>query len=293
MTPEVAGTPANPAGHDNAAAHGTGHAAGASPSSTPARPTRPRRGAGAWITATILLVITVWAAIGVHIDIPAIWRNWGNAAGTVVKLFQPDYSFFPHTVDAIVQTLLMAIIATAIGSAISLPLSFLASHVTNPSRGLTAFVRFLNNIVRAVPDLLYAAVFVAVIGTGALSGIFALVLFNIGIVVKLVSEAIDGLDRGPQEAALSAGGTWPAADRTAMLPAVAPSYAAQVLYTFEVNIRASTVIGLVGAGGLGVLIDNVRTFYHYHYLSLIILEILVLVLIVETMSSALRKRLTR
>lgn len=288
MSTDIPGTPPRTVPVDPATA---------SPSSTriPAseRPARPTRGAGPWIVAAVLIALTTWSAIGVHVDIPSIWRNWSNAAGTIVKLFQPDYSFFPQTVDAIVQTLLMAVIATAIGSAISLPLAFLASHVTNPSRGLVVFVRFVNNVVRAVPDLLYAAIFVAVIGTGALSGIFALILFNIGIVVKLVSEAIDGLDRGPQEAALAAGGTWFAADRTAMLPAVAPSYAAQVLYTFEVNIRASTVIGLVGAGGLGVLIDNVRTFYHYHYLSLIILEILVLVLIVETVSSTLRKRLTR
>lgn len=266
---------------------------GVTPSSSLQRPTPPRRGAGPWVAGTVLVGLTVWSAIDVHIDIPAIWRNWGNASGTIVKLFQPDYSFFPKTLTALVETLLMAVIATAVGSVISLPLAFLASRVTNPSTWLRRLVRFLNNVVRAVPDLLYAVIFVAVIGTGALSGIFALVLFNIGIIVKLVSEAIDGLDSGPQEAALAAGGTWFAADRTAMLPAVAPSYAAQVLYTFEVNIRASTVIGLVGAGGLGVLIDNVRTFYHYHYLSLIILEILVLVLLVETVSSTLRKRLTR
>ncbi len=263
------------------------------PGAAARQPERPKRGVGPWIAGIVLVTLTVWSATGVKIDLASIWRNWGNASGTIVKLFQPDYSFFPQTVGPIVQTLLMAIIATAVGSAISLPLAFLASRVTNPSRALLAIVRFLNNVVRAVPDLLYAAIFVAVIGTGALSGIFALVLFNIGIVVKLVSEAIDGLDQGPQEAALAAGATWFAADRAAMLPAVAPSYAAQVLYTFEVNIRASTVIGLVGAGGLGVLIDNVRTFYHYHYLSLIILEILVLVLVVETISSTLRRRLTR
>lgn len=257
------------------------------------RPARPRRGPGGVITAIVLTGITVWAAIGVGIDFSSIAKNWSNASGTIIKLFQPDYSFFPSTIGPITETLLMAVIATAVGALISLPLAFLASRATNPSRALAGAVRFLNNLIRSVPDLLYAAVFVAVVGTGALSGIIALVLFNIGILVKLVSEAIDGLDRGPQEAALAAGGTWFAADRTAMLPAAAPSFAAQTLYTFEVNIRASTVIGLVGAGGLGVLIDNVRTFYHYHYLALIILEILVLVLLVETASSALRKRLAR
>ncbi|RNI18068.1 phosphonate ABC transporter, permease protein PhnE [Flexivirga caeni] len=258
-----------------------------------ARPPRPRRGATPWVIGIVLAAITVWAARGVQIDIPAIWQNFSNASGTLMQLFQPDYGFFPQTLSAIEETLMMAVIATAIGSLGSVPLAFLASRATNPSRALLAAIRFLNNVIRAVPDLLYAAVFVAVVGTGALSGVLALFFFNIGILVKLVSESLDGLDRGPQEAALAAGGTWFAADRVSMLPSVAPSFASQVLYTFEVNIRASTVIGLVGAGGLGVLIDNVRTFYHYHYLSLIILEILVLVLVVETASSMLRKQLAR
>jgi phosphonate transport system permease protein len=134
---------------------------------------------------------------------------------------------------------------------------------------------------------------VTVVGTGALSGIFALVLFNLGIMVKLISEALDGLDRGGQEAALASGATWLKANRQAMLPEVAPSYISQTIYVLELNIRASTVIGLVGAGGLGMLIDKVRTFYQYHYLSLIIFEILVFVILLELLSSFARKRLVK
>src|SRR5690606_9265821 len=112
-----------------------------------------------------------------------------------------------------------------------------------------------------------------------------------GIIVKLVSESLDGEDVGAQEAALAAGASWPKANRAAMLPQILPSFASQVLYTFELNIRASAVIGWVGAGGLGILIDNVRSFFRYHELSLIILEILVLVLVLESASSWLRKKL--
>jgi phosphonate transport system permease protein len=149
------------------------------------------------------------------------------------------------------------------------------------------------NIVRSVPDLLYASLFVTVVGTGALSGILALVLFNIGILVKLVSEALDGLDRGGQEAALASGASWFKANRAAMVPEVAPTYLSQAIYVLELNIRASTVIGLVGAGGLGMLIDKVRTFYQYHYLSMIIFEILILVVLLELLSSFTRRRLLR
>lgn len=256
-------------------------------------PVKPRTG---WKGAAVLIVIagiTVWSAIGVHVDFASIIDNWNNASATIASLLQPDYWFIPGTGKAVLETVQMAVIATAVSAAISLPVAFLASRSTNPNKSFLAGVRFVMNIVRSVPDLLYAAVLVSVVGTGAISGIFALILFNFGIIVKLVSESIDGLDVGAQEAALSAGGSWFKANRAAMLPQVLPSFASQVLYTFELNIRASTVIGLVGAGGLGMLIDRVRTFYRYHDLSLIILEILVIVIAIELVSSLLRGRLAR
>ncbi|MCC9068878.1 phosphonate ABC transporter, permease protein PhnE [Arthrobacter cryoconiti] len=257
----------------------------------PGRPVKPRHGAQVGAAVVVLAAITVWAGIGVQINIAAIWENWSNASGNIIQLLQPDYGFFPKVIPALVETLQMAVIATAVGSALSLPLAFLASRATNPRPGLLRATRLVMNIVRAVPDILYAAILVAVVGVGALSGVMALILFNVGIIVKLVSEALDGEDPGALEAALAAGASWPKANRAAMLPQILPSFASQVLYTFELNIRASTVIGLVGAGGLGILIDNVRSFFRYHELSMIILSILALVLVLESVSSALRRKL--
>jgi phosphonate transport system permease protein len=262
-------------------------------SSAQSRPTKPR---GWWKPAIAIVVIggiTVWSAVAIGVDFGAIARNANNASNTLIQLMQQDYSFFPETLPALLQTIQMAIIGTAVSIIIALPISFWASRATNPNSTALGIVRFIMNVVRSVPDLLYASLFVTVVGTGALSGIFALVLFNLGIMVKLISEALDGLDRGGQEAALASGATWLKANRQAMLPEVAPSYISQTIYVLELNIRASTVIGLVGAGGLGMLIDKVRTFYQYHYLSLIIFEILVFVILLELLSSFARKRLVK
>ncbi|MFF1571260.1 phosphonate ABC transporter, permease protein PhnE [Leifsonia sp. NPDC058292] len=258
-----------------------------------ARPSKPRTGWKIGVVLVVVAGITVWSAIAVQVDVGALFANAQNASNTLVQLFQPDYSFFPQTLPALLQTVQMAVIATAVSVIVSLPISFLASRATNPNSTVLLVVRFVMNIVRSVPDLLYASLFVTVVGTGALSGIIALVLFNVGIIVKLVSEALDGLDRGGQEAALASGATWFKANRAAMVPEVAPTYLSQAIYVLELNIRASTVIGLVGAGGLGMLIDKVRTFYQYHYLSLIIFEILVLVVLLELLSSFTRRRLLR
>jgi phosphonate transport system permease protein len=268
----------------------------ATPATSPPRPTppRPARPRTAWKVAVALVAVaavTVWAGFGVQVDVGDLVRNWSNATDKIALLLQPDYWFFPETLPALAETLQMAVIATAVGAAVSLPLSFLASRTTNPSAPFVAAVRSIMNVVRSVPDLLYAAILVSVVGTGALSGTIALVLFNVGIIVKLVSEALDAVDPGPLEAALAAGSTWVRADRAAVLPQVLPAFASQTLYTLELNVRASTVIGLVGGGGLGILIDQVRTFYRYHQLSLIILEILVVVLALELVSSWLRRKL--
>lgn len=257
------------------------------------RPAKPRNAAKTAIALGVVVAITIWSAVAIQVDVGALFTNAQNASNTLVQLFQPDYSFFPETLPALLQTVQMAVIATAVSVVVALPLSFLASRATNPNGPVLGVVRFVMNVIRSVPDLLYASLFVTVVGTGALSGILALVLFNVGILVKLVSEALDGLDRGGQEAALAAGATWFRADRAAMIPEVAPAYVSQAIYVLELNIRASTVIGLVGAGGLGMLIDKVRTFYQYHYLSMIILEILVVVVLLELLSSFARRRLLR
>lgn len=259
-----------------------------------APPPRPAGRWKPWLAAAIVLLITVITmlpGIGVGFSLDAILRNWQNGAEKILQLLQPDWAFFPRTIAPLVETLQMAVIATAIGAAISLPLSFLAARLTNPNAAGRTAVRFMLNVVRAVPELLYAAILVAMVGVGALPGILALVLFNVGIVVKMVSESIESNDPGALEAGRAAGASQFQINRAIALPDTWPAFVNQTLYVLELNVRASTVLGLVGAGGLGLLIDAVRTFYRYDQLSLIILEILIVVVVIDTVSSAVRKRL--
>jgi phosphonate transport system permease protein len=238
-----------------------------------------------------ITVVTLLPGVGVEVDLGALARNWRNGADKIVALLQPDWAFFPRTVGPLLETLQMAVIATAVAGAVSLPLCLWAARTTNPNRALRGTVRAVLNVVRAVPDLLYAAVLVAMVGVGALPGILALVLFDIGIVVKLVSEQLEAADTGALEAGLAAGGTQTQVNRAVAVPDMMPGFWTQLLYVLELNVRASSVLGLVGAGGMGLLIDAVRSFYRYDQLSLIILEILVVVLVLEAVSSAVRRRL--
>lgn len=269
----------------------------AAPAPTRPAPLPPARPAGRWkavVGAAVVLGITALTlvpGIGVEVDLGAIARNWTNGADKVLALLQPDWSFFPRTVQPLLETLQMAVIATAVAGVVSLPLSLWAARTTNPHPLLRGAVRAVLNVVRAVPDLLYASVLVAMVGVGALPGILALVLFDVGIVVKLVSEQLEAADTGALEAGRAAGGTQTQVNRAVAVPDMLPGFVTQLLYVLELNVRASAVLGLVGAGGTGLLIDAVRSFYRYDQLSLIILEILVVVLLIEAVSSAARRRL--
>jgi phosphonate transport system permease protein len=126
---------------------------------------------------------------------------------------------------------------------------------------------------------------------GPLAGVLALILFNIGVVAKLLSETIDAVDTGPIEAAWAVGATRTQMVRSAALPQVLPNYVAFALYTFELNIRASTVLGIVGAGGLGTTLNTQMRAFNFENVGLVVLELFVLVLLIELVSVSLRRRL--
>jgi phosphonate transport system permease protein len=206
-------------------------------------------------------------------------------------LLDPNWEFLGNTVRPMLETFQMAVIAAAIGCAVALPLAFIASRVTTPNRAAYALDRSVLNVIRAIPDILYALIFVSAVSIGPLAGILALILFNIGVVAKLLSETVDGVDTGPIEAARAAGANRTQTVGTSVLPQVMPNYIAYSLYTFELNIRASTVIGIVGAGGIGQLLNTQRQFFAYSNVSVIIIELFVFVFLIELLSISLRRRL--
>jgi phosphonate transport system permease protein len=258
------------------------------------RPAKPPRSFLPLVGLAAFVVIT-WLSVsedfGIGLDPGLLLENLGRGTGIWGEFLEPNWSFLPQTFGPLLETFQMAVIAAAVGCSIALPVSFLASRVSTPNVAVYLADRGLLSIVRAIPDLLYALIFVAAVGIGPLAGILALILFNIGVVAKLLSETIDGVDTGPLEATRAAGANQVQTQRWAILPQVLPNFVAYSLYTFELNIRASTVIGFVGAGGLGVLLNTQRAFFRYDNLAVIIVELFVLVFVIEYFSIWLRRRL--
>lgn len=240
------------------------------------------------------VLATWWAAsreFGIDFDLGELFGNLTRGANILAEFYPPNWAFLPRMVDPMIETFAMAVIASAIGCGLALPFSFLASRVTTPNLAVLVADRGVLNVIRALPDLLYALIFVAALGIGPLPGILALILFNIGVVAKLLSETVDGVDTGPIEAAEASGGGGMQKVRWAVLPQVMPNYVAYSLYVFELNVRASAVLGLVGAGGIGVLINTERQFFRYSNLSVILIVIFLAVFLIELFSIWLRRRL--
>lgn len=259
------------------------------------RPAKPHTAWKGFSALAVVLAITYWAGSerwGIDVNFGALVKNFANGLDKLKQLLQPNFSHFGETLLPMLQSVETALVASAIGCAIGLPVAFLASRVTMPTAIVRGPIRALLSVIRSVPDILYASILATIVGIGPLPGVLALILFSLGILVKLFAEVIDAVDTGPLEAARSTGATRFGINRAAVLPQVLGNYSAFSLYILELNIRTGTVLGLVGAGGIGQLISTWQNFYRYRDISLIIFEILVLVLIIETISGMLRRRLT-
>lgn len=263
---------------------------------TIAVPPKPRTWPRTLLVVVALAAFTALTCIpaigGVQIDLAAIANNWRNGANKMLQLLQPDLGFLPRTIQPMLETLQMAVVGAAAAAVVSVPLTLWAARPTNPNGIARGVVRSVVNVVRAVPDLVYATILVALVGVGALPGLLTLFLFDLGIVVKLVSEAIDSADHPYLEAGRAAGARQGRLNRALALPQSLPLFANQWLYTLELNVRISAILGIVGAGGIGRLLDERFGFYAYDDVSVIILEILIVVVLIEFASNQLRRRLT-
>lgn len=258
----------------------------------PPRPRHKLRATGIAAALALFTALTCLPAIGgIKLDIAGLIRNWDKSLPTTMKLLQPNLAFLPRTIAPMTETLAMAVTGAAFAALVSIPITLWAARPSNPNAFTRQLTRFIININRAVPDLVFAIVLVAMVGVGALPGLITLFLFDLGVVVKLVSEAIDSSEHGYIEAGLAAGGTTAQINRVTLLPQSWTLFANQWLYSLELNVRISAILGIVGAGGIGRLLDERRGFYAYNDVSIIILEILLVVVLIEFASNAIRRRL--
>lgn len=215
------------------------------------------------------------------------------AIGILVKeMVPPNFSRWQEWLIPLRDSVAMSIAGTAIAVIISVPLSIFAARTTTPNKLIYSFSRLLLNCLRSVPELIMGIIFVAAVGFGQLPGALALGLHSVGMVGKFYGESIELLDKDPIEAITSTGATRFQVVTRCILPLVFPQMADVGLYRWEYNFRASLVVGAVGAGGLGLEIVSSLRIMNYQEVLALLMVVLIMVTIVDSLSTALRKRVS-
>jgi phosphonate transport system permease protein len=265
---------------------------------------RTRRRLLAWVMGlAVLVLLTIWAADISRFTVDRLARGlprigdyvWLTLPELTIGNFFADIAYwfynFPRWLNLLLDTFLIALLATVIGGVIALGLSFIASRNLVSSYALYFVTRRALEVARTVPEVVYALVFVVAFGIGPLAGLLAITIHTIGALGKLFSEVNENIDPAPMEAVRACGGGWFTIMRFAVLPQVMPGVTAYVLWRLELNIRAAAIIGFVGAGGIGQELYTAISMNYYEDISAMVLMIVLVVTLIDLTSERVRHAL--
>ncbi|QDY66602.1 phosphonate ABC transporter, permease protein PhnE [Glutamicibacter halophytocola] len=239
----------------------------------------------------VALLILLWSAGGVGFDFLKLGQGSLNMVEFLGRLIPPDFSKISTILELLLETLQMAIVGTVLGVVFSLLMAFCSASNIAPS-WLYYPSRWVMNVIRAVPDLVFALMFVSAVGLGPFAGILAMTLGSVGSIGKIFAEAMEAVDKGPVVAMQAVGASKRQVVQYGILPQAAAPLVSYTLLLFEGNVRGATILGLVGAGGIGLELTTAMRMYDYGHLSAIIICIIVLVTIIDQGSALIRRRIT-
>ncbi|HYC13606.1 MAG TPA: phosphonate ABC transporter, permease protein PhnE [Stellaceae bacterium] len=250
---------------------------------------RAWREIGLGVLLLVLLCAGLWRVDFGFARMLAGFEKFGEILVRMLPPTPDTWSRFTLYFDALLETLGLALIGTLTAAVLAFPLGLLAARAVTGSSILHMLLHRLFDMIRGIDRFVWALIFVRVVGLGPFAGALAIAVTNIGAFGKLFSETFDASDRKPVEGVLSTGGGKGMAIRFAMIPQVFPVIASQVLYYFESDTRSATVIGIVGAGGIGlVLYEEIRTL-EWQHVACLILMILVTVAAIDALSGFIRR----
>ncbi|QIM16188.1 phosphonate ABC transporter, permease protein PhnE [Leucobacter insecticola] len=246
--------------------------------------------ARAMLGLPVVVVVLVWSFIGAKFDFAKLGEGSVNMAGFVSRMFPPSWDKLGTIVSLLVETVQMAVVGTVLGAILSLFIAFGAAANLAP-KWLYFPCRWIMNVIRSLPDLVFALMFVSAVGLGPFAGILAMTIGSIGSIGKVFAEAMESVDAGPMTAMRAVGASPRQVTQFGVLPQAAPLLVSYTLLLFEGNVRGATILGMVGAGGIGLELTTAMRMYDYGHLSAIIICIIVLVTLIDQASALIRKKI--
>jgi phosphonate transport system permease protein len=253
-------------------------------------PAPPRTPISTLLVWGLLLAVLAGSWTGADMRPLDLWRDAGNMAQYARGFFPPDFHEWRYYLSELIITLQIALWGTALAIVGAVPLSLLASSNLTPA-WVHQPVRRLLDACRSINEMVFALLFVVAVGLGPFAGVLALWVHTTGVLAKLFSEAVEAIDPQPVEG-IRATGAHPLAEITfGVLPQVMPLWVSYALYRFESNVRSASVVGMVGAGGIGMVLWDVIRGFQYAQTAAVLLMLVVSVTVIDLISSRLRKTL--
>ena len=242
----------------------------------------------------VMMALVLWS-VNVTIIEDTDWERMGSLGEVLAsagRFFGIDFSLIPNLFEPAIETFMISCLGTLLGVIICVPAIWCGALNITPFKPITYPIgRFMMTISRSIHEIVWALFFVAVLGLGALPGIFAIGVRSVGFIAKMSAEAIEDIKLGPIEAIRATGANRFQVLLYAILPQVIPQVIGVILFEWEINIRRSAILGLVGAGGLGLVFFRQMNTYNYHGVTTVILAILVIIIFGEIVSHFSRKRM--
>jgi phosphonate transport system permease protein len=267
----------------------------AAKSAATAIPNPPAKSAGAWA-----LDILIWGGVAALLvysfapvelaNVTKLFSNNENTQNFARELLRPDFTNWKLFVAKMWETVQIALWGTFIAVFAAVPMGLAAARNIAPFWVVTP-MRWVMNLLRSIPDLVIGLLFVVAVGLGPLAGVLAIALNTAGVLAKLFSEAVESIDKGPVEGVRATGASKLHEIVWGVIPQVAPLWTSFALYRFESNSRSATVLGLIGAGGIGAVLFDSMNAFDFRDVSAIVVVVVIAVTLIDMLSQAMRKRL--
>lgn len=236
-------------------------------------------------------ILLYWSLSTVDVFWPWVWDAPAQIGDMLFRMFPVSFVQFNPILRALLESINIAVLGTIAAVFMALPIAYFGAQTVTPSRITLWLARFIIVATRSVDTLIWALVFVAIIGPGPLAGIFAIAFRSIGFLSKLLAEAIEEIDWGTVEAVQATGASRWHVITFAIVPQVVPSFWAITILRWDINIRESTVLGLVGAGGIGLIFQGAIDLFRWNTVSLVLIVVVVVVFAGELVTGVVRRKL--
>lgn len=244
------------------------------------------------LVVTLLLILLVYlSAVITKFDLATLIRESNEIVLFIQRMFPPNWKYLSKVANPMIQTIVMSFLGTLIAAIFALPAAYLSSSNMNTNAILRNIIRLGFSTFRTIPVLILALLLTYVFGLNTFSGMMAIALFTFSIITKMTYEQIELADMGPFEASISTGATKVKAFAVSIFPQISGLYISTILYNLEMNIRSAAILGYVGAGGIGILMNESIGWREYQNLATILIVLLVSVIVIESLSREVRKRL--